>query len=92
MSTNSESIEWIEQSINKEDINYFKYIGFNNIIEIGSGGFSKVYRAKWENDTYVALKSFHLDTVKEIVREFKLHRRVDFHENIIRLLGITKDS
>ncbi|CAI2167530.1 10074_t:CDS:2 [Funneliformis geosporum] len=91
MSTNSESIEWLEKNIKEEHIIFFKYTKFKNRIEIGSGGFSKVYSAKWEDDKYFALKSFNFDTVKEIVEEFKLHRIVDFHDNIIRLYGITKD-
>ncbi|CAB4421725.1 unnamed protein product [Rhizophagus irregularis] len=29
-------------------------------------------------------------TLKEVVNEIKLHKRVDFHENILQLYGITK--
>ncbi|GET04732.1 kinase-like domain-containing protein [Rhizophagus clarus] len=71
----TEWINWIEEAIDKEHIKYFEYNEFNNFQEIGTGGFGKV-----------------LDnvTVKEIVRELKIQRKVDYHDNIIRCHGITK--
>ncbi|GBB88065.1 hypothetical protein RclHR1_01460015 [Rhizophagus clarus] len=90
----TEWINWIEEAIDKEHIKYFEYNEFNNFQEIGTGGFGKVYRANWKNlGKYFALKSFfRLDnvTVKEIVRELKIQRKVDYHDNIIRCHGITK--
>jgi serine/threonine protein kinase len=69
----NEWINWIEEAIEKKYLRYYEYKNFNNIKEIGSGGFGKVYRAKWKNveDGYFALKSFFNfnNAVKEIVRE-----------------------
>ncbi|GBC07561.1 hypothetical protein RclHR1_07530010 [Rhizophagus clarus] len=90
----NELVNWIEDAISKKLIKYYDYKHFNDIQDIGSGGFGQVSRAKWKNtDQYFALKSFfNLNniTIKEIVHEFKLQREVDFHDNIIRFYGITK--
>ncbi|EXX65642.1 uncharacterized protein OCT59_024043 [Rhizophagus irregularis] len=89
------SINWIEESISKNHIKYYEYKYFNNIQEIGTGCFGKVYRANWKNsEQYLALKSFfNLDniTIKELIHELELHRDVDFHDNVIRFYGITED-
>ncbi|CAB4434796.1 unnamed protein product [Rhizophagus irregularis] len=71
----NEWINWIEEAVDKEHIKYYEYKEFSNFQEIGTGGFGKV-----------------LDnvTVKEIVRELKIQREVDYHDNIIRCHGITK--
>ncbi|POG74925.1 kinase-like domain-containing protein, partial [Rhizophagus irregularis DAOM 181602=DAOM 197198] len=90
----NEWVNWIEEAVDKEYFKYYEYQQFNNIQHIGTGGFGKVYRANWKNsEKKFALKSFFsLDniTVKEIVRELKIQREVDFHDNIIRCYGITK--
>ena len=69
----NEWINWIEESIAKKIIKYYDYKHFNNIQEIGTGGFGKVYRANWKSShNYLALKSFsnfNNITVKEIVDE-----------------------
>jgi hypothetical protein len=68
----NEWINWIEESIEKKQIRYYDYNHFNNIQEIGSGSFGKVYRANWKNShSYLALKSFFKfnDTAREIVNE-----------------------
>ncbi|PKY54522.1 kinase-like protein, partial [Rhizophagus irregularis] len=82
------------EAIDKEHLNYYEYNQFTNIQEIGAGGFGKVYRANWKNTKkQLALKSFfNLNnvTMKEIVCELKIQRKVDFHDNIIRCCGITK--
>jgi hypothetical protein len=61
---------WIEEAIAKKHIKYYEYEHFNNIQEIGSGGFAKVYRANWKNsNSYFALKSLDKTSAKEIVNE-----------------------
>ncbi|EXX67475.1 uncharacterized protein OCT59_020687 [Rhizophagus irregularis] len=90
----SEWINWLDEAINKEHIKYYKYDQFNNVKIIGSGGFGKVFRANWKNTgNILALKEFKYNTaVKEIINEIYLQRKVDFHENIVRFLGITYEN
>ena len=67
-----EWIQWIEDGISKDYINYHDYDEFQNIQQIGFGAFSKVYRATWESfNTVVAIKSFENSkfVMKEIVNE-----------------------
>jgi hypothetical protein len=71
MSVSINWIEWIEQCINEKHIKHYKYEKFNNIIKIGSGGFSQVYRANLKKKDF-ALKLFNTTDnyiAKEIVSE-----------------------
>ncbi|GBC22532.2 kinase-like domain-containing protein [Rhizophagus irregularis DAOM 181602=DAOM 197198] len=90
----NEWINWVEEAIVKEHLKFYEYNQFSNFQQIGVGSFGIVYRANWKNlEKHLALKSFFsLDniTVKEIVRELKIQRKVDLHDNIIRCHGITK--
>jgi serine/threonine protein kinase len=74
-----EFTKWIEEAIDKEYFKYYEYQHFNDIQEVGSGGFGKVYRAKYKNsDKYFALKSFfnfNSITIKEIVREVIIKKK-----------------
>jgi hypothetical protein len=69
----NEWINWIEEAIAKEHLNYYEYKQFSNIQEIGTGDFGKVYRANWKDSRkQFTLKSFfNLNnvTMKEIVCE-----------------------
>src|SRR3954453_2218407 len=57
-------VQWIENGIAEDYVNYHDYDEFKNPECIGTGGFSKVYRATWESsNTVVALKS--LKNMKE---------------------------
>ncbi|GES91122.1 kinase-like domain-containing protein [Rhizophagus clarus] len=93
VNNSNESIKWIEEAISKKRIKYYVYNHFHNIEKISNGAFGKVYRVKWKNsEQYLLLKSFNYfdnATVKEIMREFELQRKIDFHNNIIHLYGIT---
>ncbi|GES93567.1 kinase-like domain-containing protein [Rhizophagus clarus] len=64
--------------------------------EIGSGGFSKVFRANWKKShiRYAIKSFFKIDnaTIKAIVREIQLQREVDYHDNVIRFYGVTSSS
>ncbi|CAB4379460.1 unnamed protein product [Rhizophagus irregularis] len=90
----NELVNWIEEAVDKEHLKFYKYEEFNKIQCIGTGSFGNVYRANWKNsEKLFALKSFfslNNITMKEIVRELKIQRQVDFHDNIIRYYGITK--
>ncbi|RIA84480.1 hypothetical protein C1645_832191 [Glomus cerebriforme] len=86
-------IDWLEKSIANEYFNYYEYSEFKKLKPIGSGSYGSVICANWKNtDKLFALKTFNNDktTLKEVVNEIKLQKRVDFHENILRLCGITK--
>ncbi|CAB5345054.1 unnamed protein product [Rhizophagus irregularis] len=90
-----EWISWLNEAIKNDHIKYYEYEQFDKIKLIGSGAFSDVYRAKWKHTEKVfALKAFKNKgqqniAFKEIINELKLQRKVDFHENIIRFLGIS---
>ena len=52
------SKEWIDIKIRDEDIHYFEYNNFSNVVRISEGGFGIVNRADWNNGGIkVALKS-----------------------------------
>ncbi|GBC20845.1 kinase-like domain-containing protein [Rhizophagus irregularis DAOM 181602=DAOM 197198] len=94
--TNDEWVNWIEEAIAKDYFKYYEFNIFSNLQEISFGGFGKVYRANWRGShNYLALKSFFSfndATIKEIVKELKIQREVDFHENIIHFCGVTIEN
>ncbi|POG65682.1 kinase-like domain-containing protein [Rhizophagus irregularis DAOM 181602=DAOM 197198] len=73
MSEMNEWVKWIDEAIAKKHIKHYEYKYFKHIQEIGTGGFGKVYRAKWKNSyQYFALKSLlniEEDAIKELVHE-----------------------
>ncbi|PKY19160.1 kinase-like protein [Rhizophagus irregularis] len=92
--------EWIKKKIEDEDIHYFEYSEFNDIVEIGKGGFGVVNMAVTNDGMQVALKGLiekktskiEEDDIKKFVNELKLVRMVDFHQNVNSFLGISKDD
>lgn len=63
-------IDWLENSTLDNHIQYYKYSDFRNIKQLGSGTFASVYCANWKSlDTIYALKTFHKNSLKEIVNE-----------------------
>ncbi|GBB88059.1 hypothetical protein RclHR1_01460009 [Rhizophagus clarus] len=93
MSYNTEWVHWIEEAITKEEIMHYEYEHFSNIKEIGTSDLGKVYRANWKNYfEFYKLKSLSNisdNTIKEIIHEIELYRKIDFHDNIINFRGIT---
>ncbi|GBC07945.1 hypothetical protein RclHR1_00780025 [Rhizophagus clarus] len=87
-------IDWLDNSITEEHIRYYEYSSFTNIQQIGRGSYGNVVRVSCKNtERLFALKSFNNEeTFKKVVKELKLHRSVDDHENIIRFYGITKSE
>ncbi|RIA91611.1 hypothetical protein C1645_821850, partial [Glomus cerebriforme] len=80
----------IEEEIRKKHIPSIEHHHFSDIQEIGKGNFAVVYRAKYKkSEQYFALKSFFNATIKEIVDEITIHRKVNLYDNIIRFHGIT---
>ncbi|GBC07944.1 hypothetical protein RclHR1_00780024 [Rhizophagus clarus] len=94
MAKNSKDlISWLNYSISEEHIRYYEYSDFTNIQQIGKGSYGNVACVNWKNSNRLfAIKSFNNkeETIKEVVKELKLHRSVDDHENIIRFYGITR--
>ncbi|CAB4433816.1 unnamed protein product [Rhizophagus irregularis] len=89
---------WLEKAIRKKHINFHKYGDFENIEIIGSGAYGRVSKAEWVNrDMCIAIKSVKAfsnadeDIWKNFIKELKNHRKVDYHKNIIRFYGISKD-
>ena len=65
-------VNWLNNSIADEHINYYEYSEFKNTQQIGSGSYGNVVRVNWKNpDRFFALKSFNNDdqTLKEVVKE-----------------------
>ena len=65
--------EWIDKKIEDKDVNYFEYVDFSSIVEVGKGGFGKVSKACLANKGLeVALKSFdgNLNNEKDKLNEF----------------------
>lgn len=63
---------WLEKSINNENIKYFEYSDFENVRSIGRGTFGSVVRANLKNtDEFYALKSFNNEeeALFKIIRE-----------------------
>ncbi|RIA88670.1 hypothetical protein C1645_232469 [Glomus cerebriforme] len=71
--------------------NYFDYSEFEDVHVIESGSTASTKHATWKNTLYV-LKCFKNETTKEkIVNEIRLQKMVDHDDNIITLVGISKD-
>jgi serine/threonine protein kinase len=75
-SKDNEWLQWIEDGISRNYINYYEYNTFQNIQHIGSGAFGNVYKANWKiSNSVVALKSFKNNNsiMKEIVNEVSIY-------------------
>ncbi|CAG8583847.1 8481_t:CDS:2 [Funneliformis caledonium] len=80
---------WLEQAIVNGLIKLYEFSDLQNEKHIGRGSYGDVYRVIWKKRIF-ALKSFkNQEFIKEIVEELKLHWKVNNHENIIRLCGVT---
>ncbi|KAF0536079.1 kinase-like protein [Gigaspora margarita] len=96
---NSVPKEWLENAIFERHINYIEYDKFTDPIEIGIGGFGKVFKCEWKDiELTVALKCLKVDTsidektIEDFINELKLLRSVSCHPNVISFYGVTKDS
>ncbi|CAG8764452.1 5007_t:CDS:2 [Gigaspora margarita] len=88
------SDDLIKKCLNEEHIEFYEFSCFKDVKWIGEGGYGKVYCATLKsNEITVAIKSFKNNVgIREVVKELKLHSRVDMHSNIIRLHGVTKNE
>ncbi len=59
-------VDWIEKAICENCIKYYNYNGFNDVQEINSGPFGKIFTAKWKDtDTTMVLKSSYKFLLKK---------------------------
>ncbi|RIA90640.1 hypothetical protein C1645_823087 [Glomus cerebriforme] len=64
-------IDWLEESIANEYLNYYNYSEFNNIEPIGSGSYGSVVHANWKNiDSFFALK------LSITIKQHKIAKRI----------------
>ncbi|CAG8645460.1 12844_t:CDS:2, partial [Gigaspora rosea] len=88
--------KWFEKTLKEDDIIKFDYPAFENIQEIGRGGFGIVYSAYHGGEIY-ALKTFKSDeankeVTKDFIKELKQLHTVTSHPNINRFYGITRET
>ncbi|KAF0502931.1 calmodulin-dependent protein kinase [Gigaspora margarita] len=87
------SENWIESKINEGEIIEFKFEEFEEFKMIGTGTFSRVYKAKQRiSKNIYALKMIENkeNINKELVNELKHMTSVKSHKNIIEFYGISK--
>jgi len=72
MSNETDFIDWLENSIANESLNYYEHSAFKNLRPIGSDSSGNITRANWKDTVnFVVLKTFNNDktTLNEIVNE-----------------------
>ncbi|CAJ0647225.1 4976_t:CDS:2 [Entrophospora sp. SA101] len=89
-----------EELINEKQLNLYEYEQFNKIKEISiKEKCNKIYKAIWKlNNVIVTLKELMVDVtfqenrsiLHSFIDELKLHKKLDFHSNILKFYGITK--
>ncbi|RIB30645.1 hypothetical protein C2G38_1628802 [Gigaspora rosea] len=74
------------------------YREFENIYEIGKGGFATVYRARWYDksrnlNTTVALKKLDSNNHKELIKDLRIYCEIgDVDPSFLKCFGISKDK
>lgn len=62
--------KWLVKAIKQKRINLRNYESFSDITYLDEGASGKIYRAKWKDGVYVALKEIKGDNVmKKFVQE-----------------------
>ncbi|CAG8556709.1 97_t:CDS:2 [Cetraspora pellucida] len=94
------SSQWIQQAVQERHIEFIPYDSFTKHEEIARGAYGEVTKAYWPTaEKTVALKSlfdnYDSEAVDDkgfddFVKEFKLIRSVHFHDNVIRVFGISQ--
>ncbi|KAF0499947.1 kinase-like protein [Gigaspora margarita] len=87
--------KWFEKTLKEDDIIKYDYSVYENVEEIGTGGFGIVYSANYDGKKF-ALKSLKCEEAnkkasKEFIKELKQLRTITSHHNINRFYGITHD-
>ncbi|RIB10107.1 kinase-like domain-containing protein [Gigaspora rosea] len=85
----------LEKAISEGDIQFHDYDQFSDHAKIVEGTFSSIYKSKWKScGLEVALKCLKVNNRfldEKIVKELKLLQKTDFHPNIIKFYGVTRD-
>ncbi|CAB5210158.1 unnamed protein product [Rhizophagus irregularis] len=77
------------------DCHHYVNQDFKILAVIGSGGTASVHAAYWKDDaTKFAIKKITKSVIEEeiIINEINIMKRVDFHPNIIKFVGVIIDE
>ncbi|CAG8648747.1 27866_t:CDS:2 [Dentiscutata erythropus] len=88
----SERATQIRTAIKDVGIKFIEYSSLKDITSIGRGGFGEIFKAFWpQPGITVALKYIdsNRDPYKAFIKEVKSLMIVNYHENIIRFLGVS---
>nr|CAG8589828.1 1407_t:CDS:2 [Entrophospora candida] len=92
----SEEEKGFKNQLKKECILFHDFNSFQNIKFIDSGSFGTISSASSKHPQgLVALKSINIDQkypFEQLLNEAKQHCKVEFHSNILRFYGITKEK
>ncbi|CAG8556009.1 687_t:CDS:2 [Diversispora eburnea] len=91
--------QWLRAAIDGGHIILFDFDSFTQSTPIARGAFGEVSRAYWDSaEKVVALKTLYNNpgtefdqSFEEFIKELRLIRSVDFHDNVIRFFGVTYD-
>ncbi|CAG8472020.1 7659_t:CDS:10 [Cetraspora pellucida] len=82
---------WLQKEKEKGNIVFHDYSLFNNVQDIGKGGFGHISSADYK-DEKIALKNLKTKVAtKEFVNELRQLQAMKFHRNINQFYGITID-
>ncbi|RHZ73569.1 hypothetical protein Glove_230g27 [Diversispora epigaea] len=82
----------IEDAIQKENIPFYQYSEFENVKLIGRNVCEAIFKTSQKT---VALKCVSLNdeaTLDNLINEIKKHRKLEIHDSILKLYGITKQE
>ncbi|CAG8659104.1 3749_t:CDS:2, partial [Dentiscutata erythropus] len=91
--------QWMQQAIDGHHVEFIPYDSFTDRKEIARGAYGEVAKAYWSTaEKTIALKSLFDNPESEndkdfdaFIKEFKLIRSVHYHDNVIRVFGISQD-
>ncbi|CAG8643884.1 14957_t:CDS:2, partial [Gigaspora rosea] len=90
--------QWMQQAIDGHHVEFIPYDSFTDHKEIARGAYGEVTKAYWPTaEKAVALKSLFDNPESEsdkdfdaFIKEFQLIRSVHYHDNVIRVFGISQ--
>ncbi|RHZ64741.1 hypothetical protein Glove_320g194 [Diversispora epigaea] len=82
----------IEDTIQKENIPFYQYSEFENVKLINGNVYKAIFKISQKT---IALKCVSLNnkfTLDNLINEVKRHRKLEIHDSILKLYGITKQE